>query len=55
MSVTTRIAILLAITLLLAGWHWGIPISGPPPVGCTNQLVLDYSNSCALIGKPWGQ
>lgn len=23
--------------------------------GCANQLVLDYSNSCALIGQGWGQ
>lgn len=23
--------------------------------GCANQLVLDYSNSCALIGQAWGQ
>lgn len=22
---------------------------------CTNQLVLDYSNSCALIAQGWGQ
>jgi hypothetical protein len=22
---------------------------------CTNQLVLDYSNACALIGQGWGQ
>jgi hypothetical protein len=22
---------------------------------CTNQLVLDYSNSHALIGQAWGQ
>ena len=22
---------------------------------CANQLVLDYSNSCALIGQAWGQ
>lgn len=29
--------------------------SGPPPAGCTNQLVLDYSNSCALIGQGWGE
>lgn len=29
--------------------------SGPPPVPCTNQLVLDYSNSCALIGQGWGE
>jgi hypothetical protein len=28
---------------------------GPPPSACTNQLVLDYSNSCALIGQAWGQ
>lgn len=27
--------------------------SGPTP--CTNQLVLDYSNSCALIAQGWGQ
>lgn len=26
--------------------------SGSP---CTNQLVLDYSNSCALIAQGWGQ
>lgn len=26
-----------------------------PPTGCTNQLVLDYSNSCALIAQAWGQ
>lgn len=23
--------------------------------GCANQLVLDYSNSCALIAQAWGQ
>jgi len=28
---------------------------GPPPVVCTNTLVLDYSNSCALIAQGWGQ
>jgi hypothetical protein len=28
---------------------------GPPPSGCTNMLVLDYSNSCALIGRPYGE
>ncbi len=28
---------------------------GAAPVGCTNQLVLNYSNSCALIGQAWGQ
>ena len=47
-----RIAVLLALAFLLAGWHWGIPIRG---TACTNQLVLNYSNSCALIGQPWGQ
>lgn len=26
-----------------------------PSLGCTNQLVLVYSNSCALIGQAWGQ
>lgn len=26
-----------------------------PGSGCTNQLVLDYSNSCALIGQAFGQ
>ena len=26
-----------------------------PPAGCANQLVLDYSNSCALIAQGWGQ
>lgn len=26
-----------------------------PPTGCTNQLVLAFSNSCALIGQAWGQ
>jgi hypothetical protein len=26
-----------------------------PPVGCSNQLVFDYSNSCALIAQGWGQ
>lgn len=30
-------------------------ISLTPVVGCTNQLVLDYSNSCALIGQGFGQ
>jgi hypothetical protein len=31
------------------GWlHW-------VPNECPGQLVLDYSNSCALIGQPWGQ
>jgi predicted outer membrane repeat protein len=29
--------------------------SGGGGLGCTNQLVLDYSNSCALIGQAWGQ
>lgn len=29
--------------------------SGVPAVACTNQLVLDYSNSCALIGQGFGQ
>jgi len=24
-------------------------------VACSNQLVLDYSNSCALIGQGWGE
>ncbi len=38
----------------------GIPpkvLSGgaAPSVGCTNQLVLDYSNSCALIAQAWGE
>lgn len=28
---------------------------GPPPTPCSNQFVLNYSNSCALIAKPWGQ
>lgn len=28
---------------------------GPPPTGCTNQFVFDYSNSCALIAQAWGQ
>ena len=23
--------------------------------GCANQLVLQYSNTCALIGQAWGQ
>lgn len=23
--------------------------------GCANQLVFDYSNSCALIAQAWGQ
>jgi len=27
----------------------------PPPDQCPNQLVLDYSNSCALIAQAWGQ
>ena len=27
----------------------------PPPVACTNQLVLNYSNTCALIGQAWGE
>lgn len=25
------------------------------PVACTNQLILIYSNSCALIGQGFGQ
>ncbi len=29
--------------------------SGSTGSGCANQLVLDYSNSCALIGQAWGQ
>jgi hypothetical protein len=29
--------------------------NSPPPVACSNQLVFDYSNSCALIGQAWGQ
>jgi hypothetical protein len=29
--------------------------SGSSGAGCTNQLVLDYSNSCALIAQAWGQ
>lgn len=28
---------------------------GTPAVGCSNQLVLNYSNSCALIGQAWGE
>lgn len=28
---------------------------GTPAVVCTNQLVLIYSNSCALIGQGFGQ
>lgn len=28
---------------------------GAPPTGCANQLVFDYSNSCALIAQAWGQ
>jgi len=26
-----------------------------PPTECANQLVLQYSNSCALIAQAWGQ
>lgn len=29
--------------------------SSPPLIPCTNQLVLAYNNSCALIGQAWGQ
>ena len=29
--------------------------SSSPVVGCTNQFVLNYSNSCALIGQAFGE
>lgn len=29
--------------------------SGSSTPACTNNLVLDYSNSCALIAQAWGQ
>lgn len=29
--------------------------SSPPLVPCTNQLVLAYNNSCALIAQAWGE
>lgn len=41
-----------------APWHYGQTgvTPPPPPTGqCPNQLVLDYSNSCALMAQAWGQ
>ena len=33
----------------------GLIGGGSGPTGCTNQLVLNYSNSCALIAQAWGE
>lgn len=37
------------------GGGLGLGGGGAPVVACTNQLILDYSNSCALIAQGWGQ
>lgn len=58
-----KIIVLAALELLLcAASVMAQPVGMPPLAGvvsaggaCTNQLVLDYSNSCALIGQAWGQ
>jgi len=58
---------ILALTLtILAGaavaqsfgggiWQQQIAAAPPPGTPCTNQLVFDYSNSCALMAQAWGQ
>ena len=37
------------------GGATGNSSGGGGGTACTNQLVLDYSNSCALIAQGWGQ
>lgn len=57
---TIIVAIILAAApiasaqLMMQGYGSGA-FSTIPGVPCTNQLVLDYSNSCALIGQGFGQ
>ena len=59
-----RIAILAGLMVLCSGQTPAVDIvilggtssaSGSSGGGCTNQLVLVYSNSCALIGQAWGE
>jgi hypothetical protein len=60
-----RLLIALMAVAMFASAAWGQSWLGiwrgssgggsATPSGCTNQLVFDYSNSCALIAQPWGE